>query len=187
MAIIDIYNTATKYDIIYTDPPWKQTRGGYHAARPFTSGNALPYDVMELSDIKDMHEHVFDNLVNDKHNVFMWTIEKYLRDTEDMMHDLGYKLHIRMIWDKGNGPVPAYTVRFSHEYLLWFYKPGKIILPCDETRGRYSTVLRESHTVHSKKPQCAYEMLEHMFPNSRKLEMFARSERSEWDSFGNEL
>ena len=28
MAIVDIYNTATKYDIIYTDPPWKQTRGG---------------------------------------------------------------------------------------------------------------------------------------------------------------
>lgn len=27
MAKIDIYNTDKKYDIIYTDPAWKQTKG----------------------------------------------------------------------------------------------------------------------------------------------------------------
>lgn len=188
MAVIDIYHTNNKYDVIYTDPPWKQTRGGYHKARPFTSGNALPYDVMDLADIKELHRFVFENLAAERHNVFMWTIEKYLRDTEDMMRELGYKLHVRFVWDKGNGPTPAYTVRFQHEYLLWFFKPGGIVLPRDEMRGKFGSVLREGHTVHSRKPDCAYTMIEQMFPaDARRLELFARRQRAGWDSYGNEL
>lgn len=54
----------------------------------------------------------------------MWTIDKYLIDTEKFMSELGFSVHARFIWDKGNGIAPAFTVRFSHEYLLWFYKKG---------------------------------------------------------------
>ena len=90
---------------------------------------------------------------------------------------LGYQLHARLIWDKGNGPAPAYTVRFAHEYLLWFYKKGNIILPDKDKRGAFSTVLREnSRRCHSKKPECAYQMLETFFPQAKKLELFARTE-----------
>ena len=104
-----------------------------------------------------------------------------------MMRDLGYKLHARMIWDKGNGIAPAMTVRFAHEYLLWFYKPGFIVMPRDATKGKYTTVLREKSTIHSRKPECAYEMLEDMFPVRSKLELFARREREGWDCWGNEV
>ena len=31
---IDIFNTENKYDLIYTDPPWKQTKGGKRKCRP---------------------------------------------------------------------------------------------------------------------------------------------------------
>ncbi len=34
---------------------------------------------------------------------------------------------------------------------------------------------------------CAYEMIEDMFPNTTRLEMFARNERVNWDSWGNEV
>lgn len=94
----------------------------------------------------------------------------------------------RLIWDKGNGPAPAYTVRFAHEYLLWFYKKGNIILPDKDKRGAFSTVLREnSKRHHSQKPECAYQMLETFFPQAKKLELFARTERDGWDQWGNEL
>lgn len=104
-----------------------------------------------------------------------------------MMQELGYQLHARFIWDKENGIAPAFTVRYSHEYLLWFYPKGKMIKPCKEQRGKYTTVLREASTIHSKKPECAYTMLETMFPNASKLELFARSERLDWDCWGNEV
>lgn len=182
---IDIYNTEKKYDLIYTDPPWQQTKGGKRKARP-KQGRDLDYPTLSMQEIKDIHEEAL-KLCNQKHNVFMWTIDKYLHESEQMMKELGYILHARFIWDKGNGIAPAFTVRFSHEYLLWFYKKGCMKMPREEVRGIYTTVLREVSTKHSKKPLCAYEMIEDMFPDSNKLEMFARNERPGWDSWGNEI
>lgn len=184
---IDIYNTDNKYDIIYTDPPWQQGKGGKKNARPNSSGGCLDYPTMKLEDIKELHNDVFKNLCEEKHNVFMWTINKYLVDTQKMMEELGYKLHARIVWNKTTGMCTAYTVRFQTEYLLWFYKKGNILMPCKETRGKYGDIFTESVKKHSKKPLYAYEMLEDMFPNAKKLEMFARNTRNGWDCFGNEV
>lgn len=182
---IDIYNTNTRYDIIYTDPAWKQTKGNKRKCRP-NQDKDLDYQTLSMNDISNIHKQAI-TLCNEKHNIFMWTIDKYLPETEQMMKELGYALHARMVWDKTNGVAPAFTVRFSHEYLLWFYKKGNILMPCEEARGKYTTILREQSTKHSKKPQCAYEMIENMFPNTTKLEMFARNYRDGWDCWGNEV
>lgn len=188
MAKIDIFNSENKYDILYTDPPWQQGRGGKKRARPNSTGMVVPYKTMDIPGIMEIHNYVANELMNEKHNVFMWTIDKYLPQTEEIMDLLGYRLHARLIWDKGNGPAPAYTVRFAHEYLLWFYKNGNIILPDRDKRGAFSTVLREnSKRNHSKKPECAYQILETLFPQAKKLELFARTERNGWDQWGNEL
>lgn len=184
---VDIFNTDKKYDVVYTDPPWKQGKGSKKKARPNSSGKPLDYPTMSLQEIEELHKQVFLDLTNEKHNVFMWTTEKYLHDAEDMMKRLGYKLHIRLVWSKGQGPVPAYTVRFSHEYLLWFYKPGKMILPRKETWGKYASVFEEKSRKHSQKPDFVYEMLEDMFPDATKLELFARYRADGWDYWGNEV
>ena len=183
---IDIYNTDKKYNIIYADPPWQQTKGNIRKCRP-NQGKELDYPTMSLSDIQELHKTFLSKCTDDIHNVFMWTIDKYLFQTEQMMKDLGYELHARLIWDKGNGIAPAFTVRFSHEYLLWFYKKGKMLKPSIETRGKYCTVLQEVSTKHSKKPICAYEMIENMFPEAKKIELFAREYRNGWDCWGNEV
>ena len=173
------------YDIIYSDPPWQQQKGGLRKARP-NQVRALDYNTLSMEDIKDIHK-AFSDKANEKHNFFVWTIDKYLHETEQMMKELGYTLHARMIWDKENGVAPAFTVRFSHEYLMWFYKKGSMLMPCTDMRGKQTTVFREKATKHSKKPLCAYEMLEEMFPNSKKVELFARIERDGWEVFGNEV
>lgn len=185
---VDIYDTDRKYDILYTDPPWKQSRGGKKTCRPNSTGKSVPYDTMSIEEIKELHSYIFENLMNPKHNIFMWTIDKYLSETEAFMKELGYSLHARIIWDKGNGPAPAYTVRFAHEYLLWFYKKGDILMPVKDKRAAFSTVLHEnSKRCHSKKPECAYKMLETYFPEAEKLELFARFERDGWSQWGDEL
>lgn len=183
---VDIFNADNKYGIIYTDPAWKQTKGNKRKCRP-NQGKELDYQTLRMEEIKEIHKQVSQNLCEEKHNIFMWTIDKFLHETEQMMKELGYELHVRMIWDKENGVAPAFTVRFSHEYLLWFYRKGQILMPCEEMRGKYTSVLREKSIKHSKKPVCAYEMLENMFPDCGKLEMFARNERDGWDCWGNEV
>ncbi|MCX4356843.1 MAG: MT-A70 family methyltransferase [Oscillospiraceae bacterium] len=173
------------YGIIYSDPPWQQTKGGLRKARP-NQGKQFDYPTMTLDDIKNTHK-MCSNIAAEQHNFFVWTIDKYLFSTEEMMKELGYELHARFIWDKENGIAPAFTVRFSHEYLLWFYRKGRMLKPIKEMRGVYTTVIREPSTIHSRKPQAAYEMIEHMFPHCNKLELFARNTRDGWDCWGNEV
>ena len=176
-----------KYEIIYTDPPWNQKRGGKKDVRPNSSGTDLPYQTMNLEQIKQFHQEVLSNNTAEKHNVFMWTIDKYLPQTEQFMKELGYELHARIIWNKVTGIPTAYTVRFSHEYLLWFYKKGQMLPMEKSMRGKYSDVFTEKVITHSKKPFYAFEMIENCFPNAKKLELFARNIRNGWDSYGNEV
>ena len=103
---IDIFNAEEKYDILYTDPPWQQGRGGKKAARPNSTGTTVPYETMDVPGIMELHRYVTNELMNERHNVFMWTIDKYLPQTEEIMSLLGYKLHARLIWDKGNDRHP---------------------------------------------------------------------------------
>ena len=182
---VDIFNTTNKYDLIYSDPPWPQSKGNIRKCRP-NQDKKLDYPTLSLDEIKNIHIEAI-RLCEPKHNIFIWAIDKYLGETEQMLKDLGYTLHARMIWDKGNGVAPAFTVRYSHEYLLWFYKKSNILMPCAEQRGKYTTVFREPSIKHSKKPQCVYKMLEAMFPETRRLEMFARNTRNGWDCWGNEV
>lgn len=184
---IDISATEQKYGIIYSDPPWQQGRGGRKAARPKSTGEPVPYQTMSVGEILSMHNDILGRLTEEKHNVFLWTIDKYLPEAERMMEMLGYQLHARIIWDKINGPAAAYTLRFSHEYLLWFFKKGKILMPDKDRRGAFPTVMREASRRHSQKPECAYEMIESMFPDAKKLELFARETRHGWDCWGNEV
>jgi N6-adenosine-specific RNA methylase IME4 len=166
-----------KYHIIYADPPWKQTKGGIRKCRPNQDKN-LDYQTMSLNEIdKVLHKLSAPML-------FVWTIDKFLHKTEEMLSD--YKLHARFIWDKENGVAPAFTVRYSHEYLLWFYKSPMLTI-AKEMRGKYTTVLREKSTKHSKKPLIAYEMIENLYPNTNKIELFARNKREGWDVWGNEV
>ena len=178
-------DTEKRYDIIYTDPPWPQKKSGPRRGKP-NQYKPFDYPTMSVEDCFKTHDPFFSQAA-EKHNVFMWTIDKFLIETEKRMADRGYKVHARFIWDKERGISPAFTVRFSHEYLIWFYKPGKMLMPRKECQGKYPTVMREMRTVHSRKPQCAYEMIEDMFPDAKKIELFARNTRDGWDCFGNEI
>lgn len=184
---VDIFNIDKKYQIIYTDPPWEQGKGGKKKVRPNSSGGKLDYPTMNLQDIKELHRKVFSTLTNCNHNVFMWTIDKYLVESEQFMKELGYTLHARIVWHKVTGVAPAFTVRYTNEYLLWFYRKGNILMPDGDTRGKYSTLITEKVERHSQKPKAAYQMLEDMFKDANKLELFARNHRTGWDCWGNEV
>lgn len=181
---IDIFSTDKKYNVIYSDPPWRQTKGGARKVRP-NQTRKLDYDTISLEEIKDYQNQAI-SIANDNHVCFLWTIDKYLHAAETIMHELGYRLHARIIWDKTNGVAPAFTVRFSHEYLLWFYR-GKLLPISKEVRGKFTTVMREKATRHSQKPICAYQMIEALYPEYNKIEMFARNYRDGWDCWGNEV
>ena len=182
---IDIYNTEKKYDVIMADPPWKQKKGGSKAVRPNSSGKELEYPTLSLEDIKKQIRQA-DKLTEDNAVLFLWTIDKYLFEAQQIAESFGYKLHARMIWNKVTGIPAAFTIRFGHEYLLYMYK-GKLLPVSKEERGRIHSVFTEKVTRHSKKPELAYQIIERLYPNARKLELYARQHRENWDCWGNEV
>lgn len=101
----------TEFDLIYADPPWRQTKGGRRKSRP-NQGKELDYPTISENEIMDILGRYNGKVL------FLWTIDKFLFQAQEIAERLGYKLHARLIWDKGNGVAPAFTVRFSHEYLL---------------------------------------------------------------------
>ena len=147
MIINDLNDIKETYGLIYADPPWKQSKGGKKSVS--TTENSI---------------------------LFLWTIDKYLFEAQQIAESLGYKLHARMIWDKVTGIPAAFTVRYGHEYLLYMYK-GKLTPVAKDERGKIHTVFRERVTKHSKKPDIAYEIIERLYPDLKKLEMYARETR----------
>lgn len=185
MVYNDLNDLRGGYSLILADPPWQQTRGRPLKVRPNSSGRPLDYPTMSLDDIK-AHLMQATEKTTENSILFLWTIDKYLRETEEMAADIGYKLHARLIWDKVTGIPASFTIRYAHEYLLYLYK-GKFTRVATEYRGKYSDVFREKVTKHSKKPMIAYEIIENLYPDLTKLEMYARNTREGWDSFGNEV
>lgn len=138
-----------------------------------------------MSEIKDIHAGFMEQATDD-HLFFLWAIDRFLHESECMMAELGYRLHARLIWNKGNGIAPGFSVRFSHEYLLFFYH-GKFTPVALDARGRVTTVFKEKAAGHSRKPEISYGIIERLYPDARKLELFARRPRPGWDIWGNEV
>ena len=174
-----------KYQIIYADPPWRQSKGGKKKERPNSSGKELDYPILDIPEITQIMR---DKLLagDNNHCVFLWAIDKYLGEADKMMVTRGYKLHARMIWNKVTGIPAAFTIRFGHEYLLWFYK-DRLLPVATEERGKIHSVFTEQVKRHSQKPEIAYQIIERLYPDANKLELFARLTRKGWDSWGNEV
>lgn len=185
MIINDLNDIKETYGLIYADPPWKQSKGGKKSVRENSSGKPLDYPTCSLDEIKE-HLRLATESTTENSILFLWTIDKYLFEAQQIAESLGYKLHARMIWDKVTGIPAAFTVRYGHEYLLYMYK-GKLTPVVKDERGKIHTVFRERVTKHSKKPDIAYEIIERLYPDLKKLEMYARETRDGWDSFGNEV
>ena len=78
----------------------------------------------------------------------------------------------------------GYWFRVQHELLLVGVK-GTFGTP--DPADRVSSVIKSRRSTHSSKPGVVYEMLEKMFPNKKYLEVFARSNRDGWISWGNQI
>jgi N6-adenosine-specific RNA methylase IME4 len=174
-----------KYQVIYADPPWQQSKGGKKSVRPNSSGEKLDYQVISLTEIEKHFWNMLD--YTDTNSVlFLWTIDKYLWEAERLAKEHGWKLHARMVWNKVTGIPAAFTIRFGHEYLLYFYR-GKFLPVAKEERGKIHSVFTEQVKRHSQKPEIAYQIIERLYPNTNKLEMYARNKRNGWDVWGNEV
>jgi N6-adenosine-specific RNA methylase IME4 len=164
-----------KYNIIYADPPW-QIKKIKRSVRP--NQIEMDYPTMKLEDIKNLK---VQNLTEDNCVLFLWTIQKYLKDAFDVMQEWGFKYQRTITWDKKNG-MCLFGFHHRTEFLLFGYK-GK--LPMYPKRKTFPTLVEAKSKYHSNKPHIFREYIEEF--GNKKIELFARQQTEGWDTWGNEV
>ena len=163
----------SKFDIIYADPPWR-----YNFSKTKNRNIENKYPTMKLQEIKDFNVPSADNSV-----LYLWATAPKLKESLAVMESWGFEYKTHGIWDKeiiGMG----YWWRGQHELLLIGTK-GKFSPPPENKR--VSSIIKHRRGKHSKKPEEVYRLIERMFPNKTKIELFARNLRKGWISWGYDI
>ena len=160
-------------DLILADPPWR-----YDFSE--TTGRKIE-NHYNTESVSGMEGHIPDTKPDCI--LLLWATAPKLQEAFELMKAWGFKYKTCAVWDKeiiGMG----YWFRGQHELLLVGVK-GKVSPPLEEFR--VSSVFREARTEHSKKPECVYEWIEKAFGDKNKLEMYCRTPRLQWQTWGNEV
>lgn len=173
-----------KYDVAMIDPPWPKKKGGLRKVAP-NQTRELNYQTVDLNGIGALLDTNILPLLHPQHTVFLWTVDQFLHDAEQMFIQRGYRLHARCVWNKRNGVAPAFSVRYTHEYLLWLYK-GKFMPVAKSARGKLPTIIEGKQREHSRKPDEAYSFVDTLFPVESKIDVFSREKRHGWAQWGNQ-
>jgi N6-adenosine-specific RNA methylase IME4 len=168
-------DTLGTFSVIYADPPWR-----YEHSKTETRAIENQYPTMTLEDICDLE--VADITTNDC-VLFLWSPSPKLAEAMKVIRSWGFNYRTCAIWSKDRIGA-GYYFRQRHELLLVATK-GK--MPVPEPANRPDSVIESPREEHSKKPDVVYGLIERMYPELRKVELFARNRRDNWVSWGNEI
>ena len=165
-----------KFRILYADPPWQYSDKKEY--RPEGSAENH-YPVMSISELCEMKlPEIEDNAV-----LFLWVTSPLLEDSFKIINAWGFKYKTSFVWDKIKHNMGHYN-SVRHEFLLIATKGS--CLP-DEKILIDSVQSIERTEKHSEKPEEFRNIIDKIYMNGKRIELFARAKREGWDSFGNQL
>ena len=99
-----------------------------------------------------------------------------------MIDAWGFEYVSNLVWVKDKIGL-GYWVRNQHELLI-IGRRGD--MPTPSPANRPPSVINAPRREHSRKPDEAYEVIERMYPELPKIELFARGRREGWAAWGNQ-
>lgn len=163
-----------KYRVIYADPPWR-----YGNTMPDSFGEqADHYKLLTVAEIAllPIKEMVQDNAV-----LFLWVTSPILEEAFEVVKAWGFKYKSAFIWDKVKHVMGHYN-SVRHEILLVCVRGS-----CQpDVRKLFDSVYSEERTEHSKKPDYFREVIDTIYPEGQRIELFARVKADGWDTWGND-
>lgn len=164
------------YSVIYADPPWRFEPWSRTTGMSRAADNHYP--TMTLDEIKTTPVPAAKDAV-----LFLWATCPMLPQALDVMSCWGFHYKSHCVWLKSRMGT-GYWFRNKHELLLLGTR-GNFRAPKMGTQPL--SVIIAPQTRHSEKPVEAAAMIERMFPNARRLEMFARRRLDGWDAWGDDV
>lgn len=167
-----------RFRTLLTDPPWMETGGGQ-----VKRGADRHYPLLPTREIP----HVIGSAPNwdpaaDAH-LYLWATNNFLEDGLWVMAQLGFRYVTNVVWVKDRAGLGQYF-RGRHELMLFGVR-GRGLEVATE-RKDLPTVLEAPRGRHSAKPPASYDLIEAR-SQGPYAEVFARSRRPGWSSWGNEV
>jgi N6-adenosine-specific RNA methylase IME4 len=168
-----------RYGVIYADPPWRFDPYSRETGMDRAADNHYP--TMSVEEIVKLP---VDTIAAPDCILFLWATAPMLPKALRVMEGWGFSYKSQLIWVKdrlGTG----YWARNRHELLLIGTK-GSPVAPAPGAQPM--SVIVASVEGHSVKPEIFRQIIEGPYPNSPKVELFARRGASVgWDHWGNEV
>jgi N6-adenosine-specific RNA methylase IME4 len=169
-------NIAQTYPIILADPPWRYEHPLFSSCWSDIEDH---YPTMTLSEICALPVRA---LAAEHALLFLWVPTPKLAEAIKVIEAWDFDYRTGLVWVKDRIGMGSY-VRQKHEHLL-IARRGEIPMPLPE--GRPVSVIEAPRREHSRKPDEAYALIEAMYPQLPKIELFARRVRPGWACWGNE-
>jgi N6-adenosine-specific RNA methylase IME4 len=132
---------------------------------------------MDLADICGLP---IVDLVTPDAALFLWVTVPCLFQARDVIEAWGFEYKSNYVWDKLKTGLGFWN-RNQHEHLLIATR-GNFPAP----RPGDCPVIQSLRREHSRKPDETYELIERMYPELPKIELFARGMRKGWAAWGNQ-
>lgn len=162
------------FNLLYADPPWR-----YDYSPTESRAIENQYPTMPLDEICALP---VEKIAAGDCALFLWATNPKLEDALTVVRAWGFTYKTNMVWVKDKIGM-GYYARQQHELLLIATK-GE--LPVPEPSVRPASVICGEREEHSAKPASVYAMLERMYPDFPKVELFSRSPREGWGVWGNQ-
>ena len=164
------------YATIVADPPWHYAQGGPHSLTGRARAvDVPPYSTMTVDEVASMP---VDDLAADSAHLYIWTTNAYLRHTFGIAEAWGFTPSQVLTWCKpphGLGPGGAFAN--TTEFCLFARRNCPYLQRVDSTWWEWP------RGAHSVKPPAFLDLVERVSPGPY-VELFARSPRLGWDSWG---
>jgi N6-adenosine-specific RNA methylase IME4 len=165
------------YGVIYTDPPWRFEPFSRESGMDRAADNHYP--TLDADALAALELPAADDCV-----LFCWSTIAMLPAAMTFLRHHGFVYRSAYGWLKP-GPGTGYWSQADQLELLLVGVRGEVPAPAPGTQP--PQVLTIPRGKHSAKPDEFAAMIERMFSNVAKLEMFARKLRPGWDVRGNEV
>lgn len=169
---------------VLADPPWKE-----HGAGKSVRGAQRHYPLLSTRDIPRVMMSAPQWTIADDAHMYLWVTDNFLQDGLFVASSLGFSYVRTIAWFKGDTETEhlqsgiGQYFRGCHELCLFCVR-GDGYAVRTERRDLKSAFI-ERRTLHSRKPDSFYDLVEARSAGPY-LEMFARSGRPGWESWGNE-
>lgn len=135
---------------------------------------------MSINEIKSLP---VADLADKNAHLYLWTINKYIRESYEVAEAWGFKVSCLLTWCKPrHGIGIGGTFVQTTEHLL-FCRRGT--LPAQKRID--TTWFEHKRLRHSEKPRFFRDMTESVSGDLERIELFAREKTDGWDVWGNEV